>query len=212
MAQMQDDLNRRINPDWVAADYPWHRAIMVEAVEALDHFGWKWWKGTPAPDTAQLQLELVDIWHFALSLVMARQQGDVAAAAKGMSDYFAVLEEIPDAFGEVAPLDTASVLTLLVGSAGAQQQFNGAAFREAMRRFDLSWDQLYTTYVAKNVLNTFRQDHGYKAGTYIKMWEGKEDNVFLAELMAQNPDFTPALLESMLEARYGEVLTGVGAA
>ena len=34
--------------------------------------------------------------------------------------------------------------------------------------------------MAKNVLNVFRQDHGYKDGSYVKMWNGKEDNEILA--------------------------------
>jgi len=40
-------------------------------------------------------------------------------------------------------------------------------------------------YVGKNVLNFFRQDHGYKDGSYIKVWQGREDNEHLAELLSQ---------------------------
>jgi len=36
--------------------------------------------------------------------------------------------------------------------------------------------------VCKNVLNTFRQNHGYKEGRYNKMWAGKEDNLHLYEV------------------------------
>ena len=32
----------------------------------MDHYGWKWWK-KQSPDTEQVKLELVDIWHFGLS-------------------------------------------------------------------------------------------------------------------------------------------------
>lgn len=205
MAQMQDTLNRRINPDWAKAGYAWHRAIMVEAVEALEHYGWKWWKGETEPNKVQIQLELVDIWHFALSLVMTRNEGVVALTAQMLVDYLTTLEKDPDAFGDVTGVSTADVLTMLAGSAGLQQQFNGPAFCEAMRRFELSWDQLYTMYIAKNVLNTFRQAHGYKAGTYVKQWGDAEDNVFLEQLMADYPEASPELLTSMLEVRYAEV-------
>jgi len=34
------------------------------------------------------------------------------------------------------------------------------------------------------VLNFFRQDHGYKDGSYIKQWNGREDNEHLSELLA----------------------------
>ena len=36
----------------------------------------------------------------------------------------------------------------------------------------------------KNVLNFFRQDHGYKSGSYIKIWHGREDNEVLSEILA----------------------------
>ena len=34
------------------------------------------------------------------------------------------------------------------------------------------------------MLNLFRQRHDYKEGTYIKIWNGEEDNVVLARLMS----------------------------
>jgi hypothetical protein len=43
---------------------------------------------------------------------------------------------------------------------------------------------LYSAYVGKNVLNFFRQDNGYKDGTYTKNWQGREDNEHLVELVA----------------------------
>jgi len=42
---------------------------------------------------------------------------------------------------------------------------------------------LFEMYVAKNVLNKFRQDHGYKEGSYHKVWNGREDNEVLAEII-----------------------------
>ena len=48
---------------------------------------------------------------------------------------------------------------------------------------DLPAATLYRDYVSKNVLNHFRQDHGYKTGEYKKTWDGKEDNVHMAELL-----------------------------
>jgi len=42
MLKMQDDMNSKVNPDWVSAKNNWHRAIQVEGVEAIEHHGWKW--------------------------------------------------------------------------------------------------------------------------------------------------------------------------
>ena len=46
----------------------------------------------------------------------------------------------------------------------------------------MSFEQLYRGYVGKNVLNFFRQDNGYKDGSYRKHWhDGREDNEHLVE-------------------------------
>ncbi len=55
----------------------------------------------------------------------------------------------------------------------------------------LNLDALYAIYVGKNVLNKFRQNHGYKDGSYKKTWNGVEDNEVLNEI-----------LKSELEKRY----------
>jgi len=54
-----------------------------------------------------------------------------------------------------------------------------------MKYMDMSFDELYQIYVGKNVLNMFRQDNGYKEGTYNKVWNGREDNEYLADIMKE---------------------------
>jgi hypothetical protein len=63
MLELQDSMNRKINPDCLSAGYPFARAILVEAVEALDHYGWKWWKShSPVVfDAQQYDLAALDI-------------------------------------------------------------------------------------------------------------------------------------------------------
>ncbi len=69
----------------------------------------------------------------------------------------------------------------------------------------MSADELYRQYVGKNVLNFFRQDNGYKEGTYVKVWEGREDNEHLVEVMdaldLTKPEFSHLVYEG-LRARY----------
>ena len=74
------------HPDWRGQGYPWYRAIWVECAELLDHYGWKWWKHQ-TPDLEQVQLELVDIWHFGLSDLLARAvpAAQIAAALRSAS-------------------------------------------------------------------------------------------------------------------------------
>lgn len=195
MLELQDKLNRKINPDWIKANYPWHRAIMVEGVEALEHYGWKWWK-KQEPDLAQARIELVDIWHFILSMRLAECGGDINWATESLMDSATMV--MPGGVSTTTNLDR------LVASA-AQGMVNMKSFVGLMNDFKLSWDDLYTTYIGKNVLNTFRQDNGYKDGTYQKIWDGKEDNVCLDTLMKLRPDATP----EQLMAKLGQVYTAL---
>ena len=73
MAQMQDEHNTLVHAQWRTQDYAYYRAIWVECAEMLDHFGWKWWKKQDG-DLDQVKLELVDIWHFALSELLRQDR------------------------------------------------------------------------------------------------------------------------------------------
>ena len=69
MLELQNAMNSKVNENWVEQDFAWYRAIWVECAELLDHYGWKWWK-KQTPDADQVKLELVDIWHFGLSILL----------------------------------------------------------------------------------------------------------------------------------------------
>ena len=69
----------------------------------------------------------------------------------------------------------------------------------------MNWDELYRQYVAKNVLNLFRQDNGYKQGSYLKIWDGREDNEHLVEIMHEHDQNDPAFIDLIygsLSKRY----------
>ena len=185
MLSLQDGLNIKVNPNWKFAGYAWHRAIMVEGVELLEHIGWKWWK-KQEPDLAQARIELVDIWHFAMSLAMVNDNAEELLIPSELS---------------MNLLTTMQKVEALVGAAAAGR-FSMPAFQGLMNDLSMTWDDLYRIYVAKNILNTFRQDHGYKAGTYKKDWGGVEDNVYLDKLMELNPGITPAGLYGLLTDCY----------
>ena len=62
-------------------------------------------------------------------------------------------------------------------------------------------------YVCKNVLNRFRQDQGYKEGSYRKLWAGREDNEHLIEILGSvsvEPEQMFDMLYQQLELRYSE--------
>src|SRR5690606_15247035 len=71
MLTLQNSMNNKVHPQWREQGYEWHRAIWVECAELMDHYGWKWWK-KQQPDFEQVQLELIDIFHFGLSSLLAK--------------------------------------------------------------------------------------------------------------------------------------------
>jgi dimeric dUTPase (all-alpha-NTP-PPase superfamily) len=178
MLAMQDAMNRKVNENWRQAGFPWYRAIWTECAEMLDHYGWKWWKHHK-PDLQQVQLEIVDIWHFTLSSQLLHGQSLDQTAEQIATE----LQE-PYAVDEMR-----SAIEALAKHAIESQDASIPIFARLMQLAGMSFDDLYRTYIGKNVLNFFRQDHGYQAGHYQKIWQGREDNEHLAEILAKlDPD------------------------
>jgi len=195
MLELQDAMNSRINPQWRDAGNEWYRAIWVECAEMLDHYGWKWWKHQQA-DLEQVVLEIVDIWHFMLSDLL-QSESDVSKIAAQAAVYFN--EASAESSDIRAAIETLARQTLV--NRNAQMQ----AFVDLANAVSLSLDDLYRGYVGKNVLNFFRQDHGYKDGSYQKLWNGREDNEYLVEEAAaldSNSDSFQQDLYRALEGHY----------
>jgi len=193
MLRLQDDMNHRIHPRWREQGNAWYRAIWVETAEMLDHYGWKWWK-KQAPDLEQVRLELVDIWHFGLSHLL---EGDVPPAR--------IAAELERALGVEPGADFRDDLECFAAATLHSKGFDIRGFGLLMRGVSLTPTELFHRYVGKNVLNFFRQDHGYLDGTYRKVWQGREDNEHLAEIVvgldATAGDFADRLYAE-LQQRY----------
>ena len=194
MLQMQDEMNTKVHPQWRQQGFEWHRAIWVELAEMLDHYGWKWWKHQK-PDIEQVHLELIDIFHFGLSARLVSGQAVETIAAE-------VATELDQAQTEATFAETTE---RMVANTLATKNFDVVTFAGLMQQTELSFDELFRHYVGKNVLNFFRQDHGYKTGEYIKVWNGKEDNEVLMDVLkatdADQADFKDKVYAG-LQAAY----------
>lgn len=191
----QDTLNQRINekagygPDWRAQKHPYYRAAYIEATELMDHVGYKWWKAGSEMNSsirAQAYLELADIFHFGLSEMLLVAESDDESAFENVSAY--LLSALPQGADLVEGLVerkgvVREAIDDFVGTTATVRRFSWSGFRVLCQVFGLSLESLIRIYHAKHVLNGFRQDHGYKEGTYIKQWplgdETVEDNVAL---------------------------------
>ena len=194
MAAMQEEHNIQVHQNWRNEGYEYYRAIWVECAEMLDHFGWKWWK-KQSPDMDQVKLELVDIWHFALSELIRSESLEEGLAVRLANIQAA--ESDPELFRRAIESLAASSLT--------SRSFEMDCFVDAMQSLPMELDELFELYIGKNILNRFRQNHGYKEGTYRKEWSGREDNEHLIEALDTlqvEPDQVPNVLYRELERRY----------
>ena len=186
MLSLQASMNAKVDENWVAARYPYLRAVAIEGAEAIEHHGWKWWKKQDK-DLPQLQMELIDIWHFILSEVLLRSAHSDKDPKQALDDAFSVAngQTSLDFDGQTyifAELELVSKLELLI-ALSVVRRIDLALFAAIMVDCDLSWTELFRQYVGKNVLNMFRQDNGYKEGSYKKIWREREDNEYLVEII-----------------------------
>ena len=173
MLDLQNKINEKVHPHWREQNFEWYRAIWVECAELLDHYGWKWWK-KQNPNQAQIELELVDIWHFGLSILLSNYdiEKSISLISEGMMD-----QRGSGKFRENLEDFTSNTLQT--------RSFDLKRFNQVMNDVGLTFEKLYVGYISKNVLNSFRQDKGYQAGTYIKDWGGIEDNEYLIRLASK---------------------------
>lgn len=214
MLELQMRLNNQTFPDWLAANFAWTRAIRVECAEMTDHLGWKWWKHQER-NVPAAAVELVDIWHFVLSSALVSAKGSVPLAAEDIltSMKFPRLEVI-GVLGKTFTLqglsnDAHGLIDMMSAFASVGYTFPPLV-ELLLPHVDLDWDKLYTLYVAKNTLNIFRQTHGYKRGTYVKVWLGREDNDVMQGLLAAHPAVSPLELLNSLERAYTEATASIG--
>jgi dimeric dUTPase (all-alpha-NTP-PPase superfamily) len=199
MLQLQDRINSAVNPNWRGAGNEWSLAIMVECAELIDHIGWKWWKKQDM-NLPQARIELVDIWHFFLSRELEKHDGlaiEVIAAG---------LKAELDTCNHYEPAPSTVIITSArrVAEYAAKCEVHLFTLVRLWKQLGMTDDDLFYMYVGKAALNLFRQEHGYKDGTYIKNWYGHEDNVYLEGLLARGMVDLDEILVAM-EHQYANV-------
>ena len=192
MVELQKLHNGDVHPSWHTQGYPFYRAIWTECAELLDHMGWKWWKHQDS-DLDQVKLEIVDIWHFGLSMLIV-DEVDLGDVATQMVELHSQLEssEFRESVEELA-------------LAALNRSFDITKFMRVLNTTPMTLNELYGIYKGKHVLNRFRQANGYKEGSYRKLWDGREDNVHLASLVRSLNAFSDTFqtdLHQALEQRY----------
>ena len=218
MLQLQASLNDATNgEDWTKGVTKngkvinWKRCIYMECAEMVDSFTWKHWKNLDADaDWDNLQIEVIDVWHFIMSLAIENYsltlRGGVEDLAIDISqlECFKKIDLKHELFASqddvIAKVEDIMLHSLTKEPLNLEALI--ADFFDLVLMSGLDLESLYKLYVGKNILNQFRQDNGYKDGSYIKVWDGQEDNVVMKKLWDENSNLKPDALYKELTKLY----------
>jgi len=189
----------------------WKRCIYMESAELIDSFNWKHWKDiNKATDWENATIEIVDIWHFVMSLLLEdyklNSRGDIDRLVKDVLDVhgFERFSKEPD---NRENADTMELINDIESIIHMTTTSNTDLFDGLLKEYftmslkcGVNLKVLYKFYIAKNVLNQFRQDNGYKDGTYKKVWGTKEDNEVMLEILNDNPLGAKELYQELQKA------------
>ncbi len=188
----------------------WRRCIYLECAELIDSYPWKHWKNIDAnPDYDNIKIEIVDIWHFVMSEALRIYKINHLGTIENIASMVTNMSE----FENFSQDENSKVLDIykqmelvedVIKTAFCKNDINALviSFLTMSSKLNLKLPELYNLYIGKNILNKFRQEHGYKDGTYIKIWNGKEDNVVMQNILNSNSSITPNELYRELEENY----------
>ena len=210
MFLLQKQLNDETNGEvWIKGytkenrKISWYRGIYMEVAEAIDSFNWKHWKNiNDEPDWDNIRVELVDIWHFVMSESIRIEDQSYANKYLDM--------KAKDDYDIDALISLLEMMLKLSITSSIDKEVNNIreitdTFFTIISHLGIDVEDLYKRYVIKNQLNTFRQKNGYKDGSYIKNWDGVEDNVIAFDIMNNNPKITPTELYTELDSVYSKL-------
>ncbi|DAB27528.1 MAG: dUTPase [Sulfurimonas sp. RIFOXYD12_FULL_33_39] len=218
MLQLQASLNDATNGEkWTEGITKngkvinWKRCIYMECAEMIESFSWKHWKNIEKePDWDNLQIEVVDVWHFIMSLAIENYSKTLRGGIEDLaidiseSDNFVKIDTQNELFAlqddVINKIESIMYDVLSKGELSLEKLI--ADFFDLVLMSGLDLESLYKLYVGKNILNQFRQDHGYKDGSYIKVWAGEEDNVVMKRVWEENGDIKPNELYKELTKLY----------
>ena len=213
MVELQHKFNEQTIENYLDKNLNWNSAIIAESGELLDSLGYKWWK-KQTPDMENVKVEAIDLLHFVISRTIQenyvplyvnkyikRENKHIEETYIDFQEYFTEIEKY-DSF----EFNIEQLIKELICD-----RFDGLLILKLIfQKLNMTNEDVYIAYIVKNCLNKFRQDNGYKDGSYIKDWNGKEDNVIAYEI-ANERGADEELFEHLyldLETYYNEnVLT-----
>lgn len=227
---------------------PFMVATIVELIETVQHLNYKWWVKSE-DDIAQAQMEVIDMLHF-ISSFGIRKLGSIDAAAAHMVEAQTLNESANKHTWDavftdlnIRPKYVAGVVeskwhkfmqlnqsclnciqekksTKMKGSFNVSYLSLCGDLLDLAEYLELPTQEIYTRYIGKHALNSFRQAKGskkygvtnkqieYRAlqdpKPYLKIWSGQEDNEYLHKYLQFNPEATEENIQQFLETEYAK--------
>ena len=186
-------------------------AASQELAEFMNSYWLPWWSKAER-DMANCRIELVDSLHFLLS-EMIIQYGRDNAVEEISTSYDAaefvwanIKDEAANVPNHVIELARSTIMSVNADACDEESPLELTPFFLLCLAIDFPLEKLSALYMGKSTLNKFRQDNGYKQGTYKKKWDGvKEDNYYLSEWIGALS--TPPSVEEIrtwLETEYAK--------
>lgn len=189
IVDLQDRFNERLDVNWRKRGWDWDSCITVEIGEALESLQFKHWKKQEL-DIENVKVEAIDILHFHISKELEHYA--TITLQKHLIQHFnyeleniSSVPRLREVFNDYCICRRIDNLTAIFKALG------------------MSVNEIYQRYIVKNALNILRQQNGYKDGSYIKMWNGVEDNKVALELW--DNDFNFRTFYEKLEDRYNTI-------
>ena len=206
IVELQHQFNKQVDENYLEKNLNWNSAIIAESGELLDSLGFKWWK-QQVPDMENVKVEAIDLLHFVISetIDLYCSNNEVKFIEKTITDF-------KDYFTESVAYDDFNNADIenLISHLNYDQYDRFFIMKQIFKALSMSNEDVYIAYITKNCLNKFRQDNGYKDGSYIKDWNGKEDNVIAFEIANEwgADEELFELLYRDLETYYNENIKG----
>ena len=156
-----------------------------------------------------IHVELVDIWHFLMSYILQETNVPKAVSLVNTHCIYEAVEEV-DVRVMIKESEKLSYIALAIEtgnmpSFGGIERFIDQFFR-CCKISGLSFTWLQKLYIGKNCLNKFRQNNGYKEGTYTKIWNGDEDNVVMVDILESSEEIDFDILYEKLGVAYSKCI------
>ena len=210
---LQNKLNKKtIGDNWSIIDYidnkriDWFTYIITELAEAIESLNYKHWK-QQKNDIDNFLIEAVDVIHFIISKIIKDnstkpRNSDMLCRLATTVFQDARMDRIMPNDMEIDIDGVIDAIKDIMKKPNSNQSIL-LNYIKMLEKAHISLFTIYQIYLGKNILNEFRQNNGYKDGTYIKIWDGIEDNIYMLNKIKDGIDIDD--LYEILENKYTKI-------